>query len=254
MTAGRYPVDLSAMFAAIGDELLVRDNGTAVMEALVQQAVQRVDGADYAGVTVGRTGAPFQTVAATHDRVRVSDSIQYELGAGPCVDALVAASPYNAGDLRRDQRWPEFGRRSVEQTGIVSMLSIRFYVESDRGLIAGLNMYSHQVDAFDEHSEMVAHLLATHGALALGKATAEEKSRNLQRALETSREIGTAMGILMAQEKITREQAFDLLRIASQHTHRKLAAIAAEVADTGLLPGRPDAGSEAGGHTAEISR
>jgi hypothetical protein len=39
----------------------------------------------------------------------------------------------------------------------------------------------------------------------------------------------------MTQHKFTREQAFDLLRIASQHTHRKLAAIAVEVADTGTL-------------------
>jgi 2-keto-3-deoxy-L-rhamnonate aldolase RhmA len=45
--------------------------------------------------------------------------------------------------------------------------------------------------------------------------------------------------VLMAQQKITREQAFDLLRIASQHGHRKLAEIAAQVAETGALPAIP---------------
>lgn len=40
----------------------------------------------------------------------------------------------------------------------------------------------------------------------------------------------------MTQHKISREQAFDLLRLASQHTHRKLAEIAYDVADTGALP------------------
>jgi AmiR/NasT family two-component response regulator len=39
----------------------------------------------------------------------------------------------------------------------------------------------------------------------------------------------------MSQHKITREQAFNLLRITSQHTHRKLSQIAADVADTGTL-------------------
>ena len=39
----------------------------------------------------------------------------------------------------------------------------------------------------------------------------------------------------MNQHKITRGQAFDLLRIASQHGHRKLVQIATEVADTGIL-------------------
>jgi AmiR/NasT family two-component response regulator len=44
------------------------------------------------------------------------------------------------------------------------------------------------------------------------------------------------MGIIMASYKVTREQAFDLLRLASQKSHRKVAEIAAEVADTGALP------------------
>ena len=54
--------------------------------------------------------------------------------------------------------------------------------------------------------------------------------------MKNSRDIGCAMGVLMATHKVTREQAFDLLRMASQHAHRKLADIAAEVADTGTLP------------------
>jgi AmiR/NasT family two-component response regulator len=97
-------------------------------------------------------------------------------------------------------------------------------------------MYSHTPGAFDEISESVANLLATHGALAVAKAAAEEKARNLERALKNSRDIGCAMGVLMASHKITRQQAFDLLRMASQHSHRKLAEIAVEVADTGALP------------------
>jgi hypothetical protein len=45
----------------------------------------------------------------------------------------------------------------------------------------------------------------------------------------------------MANAKVTREQAFDLLRIASQRTHRKLSAIATEIADTGAVPEFPTA-------------
>jgi AmiR/NasT family two-component response regulator len=78
-------------------------------------------------------------------------------------------------------------------------------------------------------------LLATHGALALAKAAAQEQVRNLRRALDTSREIGIAMGVLMSQHKITRDQGFDMLRIASQRANRRLAEIASEVADTGQL-------------------
>jgi hypothetical protein len=44
------------------------------------------------------------------------------------------------------------------------------------------------------------------------------------------------MGVLVATLKVTRDQAFDLLRIASQNSNRRLVHIAAEVNDTGVLP------------------
>jgi AmiR/NasT family two-component response regulator len=54
-------------------------------------------------------------------------------------------------------------------------------------------------------------------------------------ALQSNRDIGAALGVLMARMLVTREQAFDLMRIASQRTNRKLRDIAADVLDTGTL-------------------
>jgi AmiR/NasT family two-component response regulator len=62
---------------------------------------------------------------------------------------------------------------------------------------------------------------------------------NLEKALDTSREIGTAVGVLMSAHKLTREQAFDLLRIASQRSNRRVQELAIEVVDTGSLPQMP---------------
>jgi len=236
MIADRSPAELAALFDEVAVELGAVPDGNAALETLVDVATRRVDGADYAGITVGRKGEPFQTVAASHDLVHRCDQIQYDLVSGPCVDAVLASTTYNAADLRTDPRWPEFGRRCVERTGIVSMLSIRLFIETDADLIAGLNMYSHQLAAFDEQSETLAHILAAQGSLAVGKASAQAKARNLLRALQTSREIGMAMGIVMATDKVTGDQAFDLLRVTSQRTHRKVADIAAEVVETGMLP------------------
>lgn len=231
--------ELSGVFDDIGSRLLAEDDPNAVLYLLVDLTVQRVPGAEYAGITLGGEDHRFSTVAASDDIVLVTDGIQYELGAGPCVDAVLKQSRFNAPDLRTDPRWPQFGPRAAEVTGILSMFSQRLYMENDNGLSAGLNAYSHQPGAFDEPSETIGLLMATHGALALSNASAQHKARNLGRALKTSREIGIAIGVLMAQQKLTRDQAFDLLRIASQHTHRKLADIAAHVAETGALPTIP---------------
>jgi hypothetical protein len=169
--------------------------------------------------------------------VHACDQIQYHLRSGPCVDAVVTQPVFNAADLRTDRRWPRFGRRAVGKTGIVSMLSIRLFVESDADVIAGLNLYARKVAAFDRNSEAIAQLLATHGASAVGKAAAHARARNLNRALQSNREIAMATGILMAIHRVTADEAFGLLRLASQYTNGRLADIAAGVAQTGALPG-----------------
>jgi hypothetical protein len=224
----------ASVFADLERELTTLSDADSVLRVLTARAVELVPGAEQAGITRGRNGR-FVTIAPTDDVVNRVDSVQYELGSGPCVDAIVEAAVFNAADLRSDPRWPEFGARAAE-IGILSMLTFRLFVETNVDLIAGLNLYASRPAAFDEESEAVGMLFATHGALALSSATAQEKAENLAIALQNSREIGVAMGVLMAQHRITRDEAFTLLRIASQRMHRKLADIAAEVADTGTLP------------------
>ncbi|WP_211255428.1 ANTAR domain-containing protein [Actinocatenispora sera] len=52
----------------------------------------------------------------------------------------------------------------------------------------------------------------------------------------TSRQIGSAIGILMSAYTITNEQAFRLLRATSQNLNRKLRDVARDVTDPGELP------------------
>jgi GAF domain-containing protein len=148
------------------------------------------------------------------------------------VDAVAAGSIHRSSDLAADPRWPEFAQQAVARTGIRSIMSFRMYFEST-DLAAALNVYAVKPFAFDDDAETIGLLLATHGALALSSARAYERADNLERALATNRQIGVAMGILMARHIISSEQAFDLLRIASQHSHRKLASIARDVVETG---------------------
>ena len=65
---------------------------------------------------------------------------------------------------------------------------------------------------------------------------AERRAANLQAALASNRQIGTAMGILMQQRKVTEAEAFDQLRRASQTANRKLRDVADDVVLTGTLP------------------
>ena len=238
VTIDQSPAGLIGLFHDLGRELSSHQRRLEAVTAVTELAVRRVPGTDWASVSEG-SGGTFTTTAATHEEARAVDQIQYELDTGPCVDAILQDTVFRTDDLRTDRRWPTFAERATRTSATRSMLSFRLFLEGD-DRIAGLNLYSTRTGAFDEGSEVVGTLMATHGALAVQAAAAREQAAQLQRALLTSRDIGTAMGVLMAQHKVTRTEAFDLLRVASQTSNRKLADIAADVADTGTLdlPGR----------------
>ena len=227
------PEELALLFADLGRDLVTETDPDGSLGAVARRAVEVIAGAEHAAVSRGRPGK-FETVGQTSDVPPCVDQIQYDLDSGPCVDAAEQQRTFRTGKLGVDSRWPEFGRRAYEEHGIESMLSARLFIEGD-DLIAALNIYSSLSDAFDEGDQTVAVLLASHATLAVRGARQSKQIANLERALESNRGIGIAIGVLMSQHKITQEQAFDLLRIASQHTHRKLVDIAAEVAETGTL-------------------
>jgi hypothetical protein len=221
------------VFDELGPEIAGAGSPDAALEAITARSLKVIPGAEAAGVTRARD-AGFETFAATSDLARRVDAIQYELGTGPCVAAALTAAVFRADDLASDDRWPEFGRRAVEETGVVSMLAFRMFFEDDE-FIAALNLYSTQPKAFDGDCELIGLAFVTYGALAITSARRLERIVNLERALATNRDIGVAMGILMALHRVTREQAFDLLRMASQGRHRKLAEVAKDVTETGTL-------------------
>ena len=61
----------------------------------------------------------------------------------------------------------------------------------------------------------------------------------LQQAVASRDVIGQAKGILMERERLTADQAFDVLRRASQHVNLKLRDVAERVTETGERPPTP---------------
>ena len=59
-----------------------------LLDSIARTACDTVPGITDASVTLPRKGGGFETTVATGDLARRGDSIQYELGEGPCVEAL----------------------------------------------------------------------------------------------------------------------------------------------------------------------
>ena len=82
-------------------------------------------------------------------------------------------------------------------------------------------------------------IFATHAGIALAAAEARTEAHrveHLEQALSSRELIGQAQGILMERERITANQAFDVLRRGSQHLNVKLREVAQRVVDTGERP------------------
>jgi hypothetical protein len=141
-----------------------------------------------------------------------------------------------SNDLRNEPRWPRWAAIAVEH-GVLSALSFQLFVEGDR--MGALDVYGDRPNAFDEEAENVGLLLASHAAIAMAGS---RKTDQLRIAVESRDLIGQAKGILMERYKIGPAQAFDLLVVASQRTHRKLHDVAEQLADTGELAVPPQRG------------
>jgi len=87
----------------------------------------------------------------------------------------------------------------------------------------------------------IAELLLHSLAQAVDRIVTVDRFRrseaNLARAVESHRLVGQAMGILIERHRILSEEAFDVLRRASQEHNVKLREVAQRVIETGSEPG-----------------
>ena len=226
------PTDLARTFAEVARVLLAADSVQEALQKIVDLAVETVEGCDHAGVSVVR-GREVTTPAASDCIPPLLDAIQYETGEGPCLDAIRETEVYVADDLSKEERWPRFSRRAAEEAGVASAVAFRLFVQEDT--LGALNFFSKRTGAFREDDvKATGSVFAAHAAIALVSARQQE---HMERAVESRDVIGQAKGILMAQQHVTAEQAFDILRRASQRLNTKLVDVAARVAKTGEAPG-----------------
>jgi len=227
-------LELSQEFAALGAELRGAGDHQSALRRIVDLAVKHVEGCTWASITALR-GVQGHTVTASDEVALRVDALQYEFHEGPCLSAATDATDYLLFDVEDEPRWPQFARATAAQTPVRSVLAFRLAGER----AAALNLYADQPGAFSSDAVDTATIFAALASCLVALNEAEDQATHLEAALESSRSIGMALGVLMSARKVTSEQAFTLLRVASQQLHRKLRSVAAEVVETGTLPDLP---------------
>lgn len=189
-------------------------------------------GADYAGITLLKSGGRLDTVAPTDPLVEEADRLQYELGEGPCHDSALQGGTFVSQDLAADSRWPVWAPRVVS-LGIGSALGAELASKNGGRRLGSLNLYWEGARVITSDDVGFAHLLSRHAALALNASLTVE---GLRVALDGRKRIGQAQGILMERHGLTEEQAFAVLRRNSQDHNIKLRDLAEQLVQDRRLP------------------
>ncbi|MDK3255074.1 GAF and ANTAR domain-containing protein [Blastococcus capsensis] len=208
-----------------------------VLDEITGIAARAVPGAEAVSTTMVRGDKAF-TAAFSARMALDADELQYEEDSGPCLDAGRGGVVLRIDDMRTEQRWPSYVAR-VRDTGVRSSLSVPLPYQGSS--IGALNIYSTKPAAFATPESLAAGLgVAETIAVAVANADAHaqlaEQARNMRIAMESRAVIEQAKGVLMAQRHVDAEQAFEILREASQRYNRKLRDIAA-----GIVAGVQDA-------------
>jgi transcriptional regulator with GAF, ATPase, and Fis domain len=224
-------------FAEFARALFSEPTVQTTLQRIVDLAAGTVDGCDAAGVLLVDKGR-ILAGAWSNDLVRQVETMEYELGEGPCVDAIWKQPVFESADLHDAiSQWPRFAPRALE-AGVESLLGFRLFLAEDT--LGALDLYGYRAGAFDETSRAIGTVLASHASMALTGARLHEHDLDtvagLREALLTRDVIGQAKGILMATRHVDAGAAFDLLIKASQNQNVKVRTIAEIVAQTGALP------------------
>jgi GAF domain-containing protein len=199
-----------------------------VLTDITAIAARSIPGAEASSITLLRADKAF-TAAHSGEMALAADELQYEHGYGPCMDAGRGGVLLRVDDMRMEERWPEYVAHVVATTPVLSSLSIPLPYQGSS--IGALNNYSTKPGAFASPESLragsdVAEVIAVAVANADAHARLFDQAHNMRVAMESRATIEQAKGVLMAQRHIDADQAFEILREASQRYNRKLRDIA----------------------------
>ncbi|MFC4472508.1 GAF and ANTAR domain-containing protein [Streptomyces xiangluensis] len=221
--------------------LLETDSLEDFLQTLADAAVE-LSRAQGAGLTLQRDGRPLTVVSAGTAATKL-DEKQYGQDDGPCLQSLRIGVELLINDMTEETRWGDYPTYAVD-CGIRSSLSLPIAAHTHTA--GALNLYAAPPKAFEQADVTALRALASQatGAIALAQrlTDTQEFATQLQNAMKYRSVIDQALGVVMGQRKCTSDEAFGILRSASQNRNIKLRDLCTELITnlTGEPPTAPE--------------
>ncbi|GGG02088.1 transcriptional regulator [Rhodococcoides trifolii] len=227
--------EAAAVFAGLGKVVYRGSTADDVYDAIANAAATLVDGCDHASIMM-RQGDVYRTVAASDDVARQVDELERATGEGPCLDAIIDESAQVEPDFRGVSEWPRLARAVVESTPVRGAMGFRLLIDSRK--VGALNLFTDTPGVFTTESVEQAVLMTAFASVAATAVAKGEQAESLRQGMLSNREIGKAIGLLMALHDIDDDTAFDLLRRTSQDMNVKVIELARRIIEQHRGEGR----------------
>lgn len=218
----------SALFDQLAAIVYEQADFDEVYRAICHSAPQLVDGCDHASLMVHQNDR-FVTAAVSDDVARRVDDLERASGEGPCVDAIVDEALQLEPELTGAGQWPQLARHVLRDTPVRGVAGFRIIIEHKK--VGALNLFSDRSRALTMTSANQGIILASFASVALAAVGRQEKADTLAGGLKSNREIGKAIGLMMAFHKVSDAAAFEILRQTSQDMNLKISDIARQVVE-----------------------
>jgi hypothetical protein len=212
------------------------------VEGVARAAARNVGTATSATITLRRDRRPT-LVAASDDQAALCDEVEYAADDGPCLTSIDIGQLVHVPDIALETRWPAW-RAAARGNGYASAAALPREVRP--GVHIALNLYASHPHAWDEAAlavaDMYADEIARTVALCLRSTDQVEMNADLRAALVSRAVIDQAIGVVMAENRCTAEEAMAILRSASRHRKVKLREVASVIVEaiTGSPPRQED--------------
>lgn len=205
----------------------------ALLDAVVARAAMRSGPGSAAAITLRVDGAG--TVAAASDeRSAACDRAEQTAGDGPCLESARVGHVITVPEVEQDDRWPMWRAATLHAGfGSAAALPAPASASGSSGIELAINLYRTSSGPWEEPLLADVGRFAEDAARAVAVAAhAEQQARvntDLKQAMASRSVIDQAMGVVMAQNRCGPEEAFGILRRASQHRNAKLRDVATEI-------------------------
>ena len=225
---------LSLVLAEFARTLLTEYSVWDILEQLGER-VTEVLPVDGAGVMLEDDQGVLRFASASDERVAVIESLQIEVGEGPCLLAYQTGVPVLAPDLGVDSPFPKFAECALDH-GLWAVFAFPMKVRDT--CIGAINLYRSapgplehdDVEAGTSLSDVATAYVVNSRTLSHANTLAEQ----LQYALDARIVIEQAKGKLSERLGIDPSDAFELIRRVARSRHRPVRDIARDVMDETL--------------------